>query len=46
MNFGRVEGHLDEMQHFVVGIESKFYPQINCLYRRRIQAWAASDERP
>ena len=28
------------MLRFVVGVESQFYPQIDALYRRRIEAWA------
>lgn len=44
MNFDRAECNLEKMQRFVVGIDSQFYPQIGLLYRRRIQAWVASDE--
>lgn len=29
---------LEEMQRFVVGIDSPFFPQLGLLYRRRIQA--------
>jgi hypothetical protein len=32
---------LDEMQDFVVSIDSEFYPELDALYRRRIAAWAA-----
>jgi hypothetical protein len=35
---------LDEMQEFVVGVESEFYPQFGALYRRRIAAWAATQQ--
>jgi len=38
-----VDGYdLAEMLHFVVGVESAFYPPIGTLYRRRIETWAAS----
>jgi hypothetical protein len=44
MNFDRAAYNLEKMQRFVVGINSQLYPQIGLLYRRRIQAWATSDE--
>jgi hypothetical protein len=31
----------DEMQAFVVGVESEFYPEFGALYRARIAAWGA-----
>ena len=40
-NFGDDGYDLDEMQDFVVGVESEFYPDLDALYRRRIAAWAA-----
>jgi hypothetical protein len=42
MNFGEEGYDIDEMQAFVVGVESEFYPQLGELYRRRISAWAAT----
>ena len=42
MNFDDSGYDLDEMQAFVVGIDSQFYPQFGTLIRRRIAAWAAS----
>jgi hypothetical protein len=44
MNFNHAECDVEQMQRFVVGIDSEFYPQIGLLYRRRIQGWAATDE--
>jgi hypothetical protein len=44
MNFSHGGYNLDQMQRFVVGIDSQFYPQIGPLYRRRIEAWARTDE--
>jgi len=41
MNFGDDGYDLDEMQDFVVSIDSEFYPQLDALYRRRIADWAA-----
>ena len=42
MNFADDRYDLDEMQSFVVGVESEFYPDFGQLYRRRITAWAAA----
>jgi len=41
MNFGDAGYDLDKMQRFVVGVDSEFYPQLDALYRHRIDAWAA-----
>ena len=41
MNFADHGYDLDEMQSFVVGVESEFYPNFGRLYRCRIAAWAA-----
>lgn len=41
MNFADSGYDVDEMQDFVVGVDSEFYPQLGGLYRRRIDAWAA-----
>ena len=40
-NFDHNGYDLDEMQAFVVGVESEFYPAFETLYRRRIADWAA-----
>lgn len=32
---------VDEMQSFVVSVDSEFYPELDALYRHRITAWAA-----
>jgi hypothetical protein len=42
MNFGSDGYDLDQMLNFVVSIDSQFYPRIDTLYRRRIEAWAAT----
>lgn len=42
MNFSDEGYDLDEMQDFVVKIESEFYPEIETLYRHRIAACAAN----
>ena len=41
MNFGR-DGYdpRTRCSRFVIDVESQFYPQIDDLYRRRIEAWA------
>jgi len=41
MNFGHDGYDADEMQRFVVGLDSQFYPDFGRLYRRRIDEWAA-----
>lgn len=41
MNFADDGYDLDEMQEFVVGVDSEFYPQLGALYRRKIADWAA-----
>jgi hypothetical protein len=41
MNFADDGYDVDEMQSFVVGVESEFYPELGTLYRRLIDAWAA-----
>jgi hypothetical protein len=40
-NFGGSGRDEDEMQAFVVAIESEFYPELDRLYRERIAIWAA-----
>jgi hypothetical protein len=45
-NFDLDATRADEMQRFVVGIDSAFYPNFGLLYRRRIQAWAHSGQYP
>jgi hypothetical protein len=40
MNFGDNGYDLDEMQDFVVSIDSEFYPELGRLYRARIASWA------
>jgi hypothetical protein len=40
MNFGDNGYNLDEMQDFVVCIDSEFYPELGHLYRERITSWA------
>lgn len=40
-NYGDDGYNLDEMQSFVVSIDSEFYPDLGWLYRRRIASWAA-----
>lgn len=42
MNFGDDGYDVDEMQGFVVRVSSEFYPQIESLYRTRIDEWAAA----
>ena len=42
MNFSEQGCDREQMQRFVVGVESQFYPQIGKLYRLRIDAWAAA----
>lgn len=44
-NFAEDGYDLDEMQDFVVAIESEFYPEFGALYRQRIAAWAADKTR-
>ena len=44
MNFSHAGYNLEQMQRFVIGIESQFYPQLGLLYRRRIQAWPLTNE--
>ena len=39
-NFADDGYDLDEMQDFVVSVDSEFYPQLDALYRHRIAAWA------
>ncbi len=39
-NFADDGYDLDEMQSFVVSVDSSFYPEIDRLYRERIEAWA------
>ncbi len=41
MNFGDEGYDLTQMQRFVIGIESEFYPTIDALYRQRIETWGA-----
>jgi len=41
MNFGGDGYDLEQMLAFVVDVESEFYPQIQALYRHRIETWAA-----
>jgi len=41
MNFGDEGYDIDEMQDFVVSVDSEFYPQLGALYRHRIDAWGA-----
>lgn len=41
MNFGDDGYDLDDMQGFVVSVDSEFYPQLAALYRYRIDAWGA-----
>jgi hypothetical protein len=45
MNFGHCGYDVAEMLDFVVGVDSGFYPQIDTLYRKRIETWAASRRR-
>jgi hypothetical protein len=40
-NYGDDGYNLDEMQKFVVSIDSEFYPDLGWQYRRRIASWAA-----
>jgi hypothetical protein len=40
-NYGDDGYNLDEMQSFVVSIDSEFYPDLGWQYRRRIASWAA-----
>lgn len=42
MNFSDHGHDEDEMQGFVVALESEFYPQFDQLYRARISEWAAT----
>ena len=42
MNFGWRSYDREQMQDFVVGVESEFYPQIGRLYDLRIEAWGAA----
>ena len=37
----RTDNDLEEMLQFVIGVDSQFYPQIDALYRRRIEDWAS-----
>jgi hypothetical protein len=32
------------MLQFVIGVESEFYPQLDALYRCRIESWARHDK--
>ena len=41
VNFGDDGYDLEEMQDFVVSVDSEFYPELGWLYRRRITSWAA-----
>ncbi len=43
-NFGDDGYDIDEMQAFVVSVDSEFYPQLGALYRNRIAAWAATKQ--
>lgn len=45
MNYGDDGYDLDEMQEFVVSVDSEFYPELDWLYRRRIAQWAANHQR-
>ena len=45
MNFGDSGYDLDELQGFIVGAESVFYPGFEALYRRRVREWAATKSR-
>jgi hypothetical protein len=40
-NYGDDGYDLDEMQDFVVSVDSEYYPELDWLYRQRIAAWAA-----
>jgi hypothetical protein len=40
-NYGDDGYNLDEMQKFIVSIDSEFYPDLGWQYRRRIASWAA-----
>ncbi len=42
MNFSEDGYDADEMQAFVVGVESEFYPEFGRLYRGRIAEWASA----
>ena len=46
MNFADEGYDIDEMQAFVLGIESEFYPQLDGIYRRQIAAWGESRKKP
>ena len=39
-NFADEGYDLDQMQHFVVDVDSEFYPNLERLYRKRIRNWA------
>ena len=40
MNFGDDGYDLEQMQDFVVGVDSEFYPDLGKLYRQRVANWA------
>ena len=42
MNFSECGYDREQMQRFVLGVESQFYPQIGKLYELRIEAWGAT----
>jgi len=42
MNFGYRGYDLDRMLSFVVSVDSRFYPDMDTLYRQRIGAWASA----
>ena len=42
MNFGRSGYDVNEILSFVVGVESRLYPQIGTLYAKRVVAWATA----
>ena len=45
MNFGDDGYDASQMQVFVIGITSEFYPDISKLYRKRIARFAAEHRR-
>jgi hypothetical protein len=45
MNFGGDGYDVQRMLNFVTSVESGFYPQIRDLYARRIEAWAAEQQK-
>lgn len=41
MNFSEDGYDEDEMQDFVIGVDSEFHPELGRLYRSRFSDWAA-----